>query len=188
MAYRAPKSGIAADIQRKRQSEYKVSIEREAIEWIECVIWEQKNYSVNFHEWLLDGSILCKLFNYIEPNQIPSKHFKPTSATFKQLDNINMFIMACKNYGIKEGDLFVSLDLHEANDLAQVLSSIFSLERMAHKNGWIGPRLEAKEYEKYVKKITKSRLEEGKRIIPMQTDKRFASPELLLFGSINQFI
>ena len=161
MAYRAPKSGIAADIQRKRQSEYKVSLENEVIDWIEYVLNEGKGEFVDFHDWLLDGTILCKLFNCIEPRKISSKHFRPTHAPFKQLDNINVFILACKDYGVNEGELFVSLDLHEANDLAQVISSIFALERVAFRKGWIGPRLKSREHTKKVLKLSMERLNEG---------------------------
>ena len=168
MAYRAPKSGIAADIQRKRQSEYKVSIENEAINWIECVLQEQKESWIDFHEWLLDGTILCKLFNAIEPMHISAKHFIPTAAPFRQLDNINVYLLACRNYGVREIDLFVSLDLHEANDLSQVISSIFALDRTAHKNGWIGLSFAPRESKKNVRKISKDKLEEGKKLIPMQ--------------------
>ena len=160
MAYRAPKSGIAADIQRKRQSEYKVSMENEVIDWIEYVLNEGKGEFVDFHEWLLDGTILCKLFNCIEPKKISAKHFRPTPAPFIQLDNIYVFLLACQEYGVKEGELFVSLDLHEANDLAQVISSIFALERIAFRKGWIGPRLKSREYKKKVLKLSSERLNE----------------------------
>lgn len=160
MAYRAPKSGIAADIQRKRQSEYKVSMENEVVDWIEYVLNEGKGEFVDFHEWLLDGTILCKLFNCIEQNKISSKHFRPTPAPFKQLDNINVFLLACKDYGVKEGELFVSLDLHEANDLAQVISSIFALERVAFRKGWIGPRLKSREHTRKVLRLSRERLNE----------------------------
>ena len=168
MAYRAPKSGIAADIQRKRQSEYKVSTEHEAIYWIECVLQREKEPSTDFHEWLLDGTILCKLFNAIEPNQISAKHFVPTSSPFRQLDNTNVYLLACKNYGVREVDLFVSLDLHEANDLTQVISSIFALDRTAHKKGWNGPSFAPKESKKNIRKIPEEKLKEGKKLIPMQ--------------------
>ena len=168
MAYRAPKSGIAADIQRKRQSEYKVSIEHEVINWMESVLNERKEPSTDFHEWLLDGTILCKLFNAIEPRKIPAKHSIPTSGPFRQLDNINMYLLACRHYGVREIDLFVSLDLHEANDLAQVISSIFALDRTAHKKGWIGPSFAPRESEKNVRRISIEKLEEGKKLIPMQ--------------------
>ena len=173
MEYRASKSGIAADIQRKRQEEYKVTDEIDVITWIECVLMEHKIEEINFHEWLQDGSVLCRIFSAIQPGKIAPKHLIQVTLTtpFKQLDNINMYLNAVRKYGIREEDMFVSLDLYEANDLTQVISNIYALDRIAHLNGWNGPHLSPIRLEIKTQKSEKNsenKSEEGKEIIPMQ--------------------
>lgn len=168
--YRAEKSGLAADIQQKRFETYPKHDEKRVIEWMEDVLGEEMDS--NFYEWLRDGSVICRLFNEIEENsenQIPAKHCKATKVLFQQLENINIFLNACKRYGLSECDCFVSLDLHELNDLAQVLTTIFALDRKAHKKGWDGPTLAPKEADENKRDFTDQQLRAGDGIIPLQS-------------------
>ena len=143
MANRAEKSGIAADLQKKKMETYPFEDEAKAISWIEAVIDEKMED--NFHAWLKDGITLCKLINEIAPGSVAAKFMKPTTMPFKQMETIGVFISAVKKYGVSEKDCFVTLDLFEANDLAQVIATLFALDRKAHKLGWDGPLLSPKE-------------------------------------------
>ena len=168
--YRAEKSGLAADIQQKRFETYPKQDEKRVIEWMEDVLEEEM--VSNFYEWLRDGSVMCRLFNEIEENseeQIPLKHCKATSVLFKQLENIDVFLKACKRYGLSQCDCFVTLDLHELNDLAQVLTTIFALDRKAHKKGWDGPTLSPKEADENKREFTDAQLRASAGIIPLQS-------------------
>lgn len=168
--YRAEKSGLAADIQQKRFDTYPKHDERRVIDWMEDVLGEEME--CNFYEWLRDGCVLCRLFNEIEDdlsNKIPSKHCKPTTILFKQLENIDMFIKACKSYGLSECDCFVTLDLHELNDLAQVLTTVFALDRKAHKKGWDGPYLSPKEADENKREFSEDQMRASAGLMPLQS-------------------
>ncbi|KAI6654874.1 Muscle-specific protein 20-like isoform X2 [Oopsacas minuta] len=168
--YRAEKSGLAADIQQKRFETYPKQDEKRVIQWMEDVLGEEMD--CNFYEWLRDGSVICRLFNEIEDdneNKIPAKHCKASTVLFKQLENIGVFLNACKKYGLSQSDCFVSLDLHELNDLAQVLTTIFALDRKAHKKGWDGPTLSPKEADHNKREFTDKQLRAGAGMIPLQS-------------------
>ncbi len=166
MASRAEKSGIAADIQKKKMETYPFEDEAKCITWIESIIDEKMEE--NFHSWLKNGVILCKLINEISPGSVAAKFLKPTTMPFKQMETIGMFLDAVKKYGVSEKDAFVTLDLFEANDLAQVISTLFALDRKAHKQGWDGPILSPKEADENVRTFDAQTLQEGKKIIGLQ--------------------
>ncbi|KAI6654859.1 Muscle-specific protein 20-like isoform X2 [Oopsacas minuta] len=166
MAHRAEKSGIAADIQKKKMETYPFEDEAKAIAWIEAVIDE--SLEDNFHTWLKDGIVLCKLINEIAPGSVAKKFLKETSMPFKQMECVGVFLSAAKNYGVSEKDCFVTLDLFEANDLAQVIATLFALDRKAHKKGWDGPILSPKEADANVREFSEQTIIEGKKIIGLQ--------------------
>ena len=166
MANRAEKSGIAADIQKKKMETYPFEDEAKAIAWIEAI--GDEKLEDNFHAWLKNGIVLCKLINEIAPGSVAAKFLKPTTMPFKQMETIGVFIQAVKNYGVSEKDCFVTLDLFEANDLAQVISTLFALDRKAHKQGWDGPILSPKEADANVREFSEETLSEGKKIIGLQ--------------------
>ena len=166
MAHRAEKSGIAADLQKKKMETYPFEDEAKSITWIEAIIDEKMED--NFHAWLKDGIILCKLVNEIAPGSVAQKFFKPTTMPFKQMEVIGIFLDAVKKYGVSEKDCFVTLDLFEANDLAQVIATLFALDRKAHKKGWDGPLLSPKEADANVREFSEETIAEGKKIIGLQ--------------------
>lgn len=80
-----------------------------------------------YEESLKDGIILCKLMNKLKPGAIPK--INTTGASFKMMENINMFQKALKDYGVPDLDGFQTVDLWEMKDIAQVTSTIFALGR-----------------------------------------------------------
>ena len=168
MAYRAEKSGIAADLEKTRSEKYPVEAEKECIKWIESILKERKKGS--FKEWLKDGSTLCRLINKIYPGTVSMDHCKPPTPglVFKEYDNINHFLKGCSNQGVSEKDLFVTLDLHEGNNLAQVIATLYALDRKAQKSGCRIPILSPKESEGKARAFSKEQKAEANKIISLQ--------------------
>lgn len=65
--------------------------------------------------------------NKLKPGAIPK--INTTGASFKMMENINMFQKALKDYGVPDLDGFQTVDLWEMKDIAQVTSTIFALGR-----------------------------------------------------------
>ncbi|KAI6652912.1 Muscle-specific protein 20-like isoform X2 [Oopsacas minuta] len=168
MAHRAEKSGIAADLQQTRSAKYPSEAEKESIKWMESILNEKKRGT--FQEWLKDGSTLCRLINKIYPSTVSQDHCKPTASglVFKQYDNINHFLKGCKEHGVSEKDLFVTLDLHEGNDMAQVIATLYALDRKAQKSGRRLPVLSPKEAEGKVRDFSKQQIADSSKVISLQ--------------------
>ena len=168
MAYRAEKSGIAADLEKTRSEKYPVEAEKECIKWMESILKEKKSGS--FQEWLKDGSRLCRLIDKIYPGTVSQDHCKPpaSSLVFKEYDNINHFIKGCSDHGVSEKDLFVTLDLHEGNNLAQVIATLYALDRKAQKSGCKIPVLSPKESEGKARVFSKEQIADSSKIISLQ--------------------
>lgn len=56
-------------------------------------------------------------------------HHNSSKLAFKQMENINNFLVACEKYGIAKTDLFQTVDLFENQNLWQVVLAIFALGR-----------------------------------------------------------
>eukprot|EP00800_Vazella_pourtalesii_P006497 TRINITY_DN1848_c1_g1_i1.p1 TRINITY_DN1848_c1_g1~~TRINITY_DN1848_c1_g1_i1.p1 ORF type:complete len:191 (+),score=41.01 TRINITY_DN1848_c1_g1_i1:53-625(+) len=168
MANRAEKSGIAADLQATRSEKYPKEAEKECVGWMESILGEKKSGS--FYEWLRDGSTLCRLINKIYPGTVSQEHCRPTTQAlvFKQYENINKFLQGCKTHGVSEKDLFVTLDLHEANDMAQVIATLYSLDRKAQKSGRKVPVLSPKEADGKTRVFSAEQLADSKKIVSLQ--------------------
>lgn len=65
--------------------------------------------------------------NKLQPGSIPK--INTTGASFKMMENINMFQKALKDYGVPDIDAFQTVDLWEMKDVANVTSTIFALGR-----------------------------------------------------------
>lgn len=164
--YRATKSGINKEVEKKRKENYPHEEEAKAKTWIEAVL-DIKMEKLFFEE-LHDGTILCSLLNKLQEGLIPIKHTKPTTMAFKQIENINMFLNGCKEYGMSEKDLFVTLDLHEQQNTTMVIATLFSLGRQAQKKNFQGPVIGPKEAEKNPREFSEQDLREGRNVIGLQ--------------------
>lgn len=72
----------------------------------------------DFHAALRDGTVLCKLANAITPGAVPKVN--SSALAFKQMENINNFLEAARNKGVKPNDLFQTVSLYEASNMTQV--------------------------------------------------------------------
>jgi transgelin len=84
--------------------------------------------STTYEEALKDGIILCHLINKLSPGAVPK--INTTGGQFKMMENINLFSKAIKKYGVPDLDVFQTVDLFEAKDIAQVTCTLFALGRV----------------------------------------------------------
>lgn len=114
-------------------------MEGEILAWIESVL-DEKLPPGTYEDILRDGVVLCKLMKVILPGSVP--RINTTGGQFKFIDNINFFRLACIRYGLKDADLFQTVDLYEKRNIPAVTQSILALGRAcsAHKD-FTGPKL-----------------------------------------------
>ncbi|CZT02365.1 related to calponin [Rhynchosporium graminicola] len=82
---------------------------------------------------LKDGVALCKLINLAIPNTL---RFKTKAVMpFVQMENISLFLGACKSapFNLQSHDTFLTVDLFESKDPAQVLQCLGSFSRAANR-------------------------------------------------------
>lgn len=192
MASRPRGYGLTAEIKGKIAAKYEVEKEQEAREWMEAVLGESIDPSVpqheplgpdRFHAALKDGIILCKLANKIMgPGKI---HPNASKLAFKQMENINHFLVACEKYGIAKTDLFQTVDLFENQNLWQVVLAIFALGRKAQANGYNGPTLGPREAQKNTREFSEETMKAGNTVIGLQMGtNKLASQKGMTFGGV----
>lgn len=126
----------------------------ESIKWISLIL-EEDFGSKSFSEILKDGTVLCRLLNKTCGYNIP---YKKSNQLFVQRETICAFIKGLKLYGIKEYELFQTIDLFEEKNLKQVAISLYALSRELQKNGkfkgpFIGPKLAKQEKIEFSKEV-----------------------------------
>ena len=93
----------------------------------------------DFAEMLKDGVMLCNLINALQPGSV--KKINTLKTSFKQRENIEMYLKACATYGLKEQDLFQVNDLFETKNPHLVVDNIYALGGIAQMKSWTGPAL-----------------------------------------------
>jgi len=99
---------------------------KEAREWIEEVTGE-KFPSNNFAESLKSGVLLCKLLNKIQSNTVPK--INTQNMAFKQMENIQAYIEGSRKLGVPDQYNFMTVDLYEEKNIAQVVLNILTLKK-----------------------------------------------------------
>ncbi|KAI5805714.1 hypothetical protein EDC01DRAFT_753403 [Geopyxis carbonaria] len=82
---------------------------------------------------LKTGVLLCKLYNHLGlPTQI---RFKDSKMPFVQMENIAQFLAAVSNppVALPPHDRFLTVDLYERKDPAQVVQCLAAFSRVAHR-------------------------------------------------------
>merc|ERR1712107_896056 len=128
MAFHGPSYGLSRECAMKSQAKFSPERAKTCITWIEEVtgskLGDMKDH-IDFAEHLKDGSVLCSLINCLQPGSV--KKINTLKAPFKQRENIEMYLKACANYGLKEQDLFQVNDLYENKNLYMVVDNLYSL-------------------------------------------------------------
>jgi len=122
--------GLDADIKNKMEAKYDTELEAKARAWLESITGGKQKGS--FQEWLKDGRVLCAAINKLKPGTIT---VNGQSSAFKERENVANYLAACKNYGVKETDLFMTEDLYENKNMGQVVQNISALASVAQTKG-----------------------------------------------------
>ncbi|NWW51726.1 LMO7 protein, partial [Pedionomus torquatus] len=129
----------------------------------------------DFRAALENGVLLCDLINKIKPGII--KKINHLSTPIAGLDNINVFLKACENIGLKEAQLFHPGDLQDLSNrvtvkpeetnrrVKNVLITLYWLGRKAQSNPhYNGPYLNLKAFEKLLGQALTKALEESSHL------------------------
>ncbi|XP_027413516.1 LIM domain only protein 7 isoform X12 [Bos indicus x Bos taurus] len=143
----------------------------EAQRWVEAVT--EKNFETkDFRASLENGVLLCDLINKLKPGII--KKINRLSTPIAGLDNINVFLKACEQIGLKEAQLFHPGDLQDLSNrvtvkqeetdrrVKNVLITLYWLGRKAQSNPYYnGPYLNLKAFENLLGQALTKALEES---------------------------
>ncbi|RVD83832.1 uncharacterized protein DFL_005606 [Arthrobotrys flagrans] len=122
-------SSLDKDLAKLRLGKYTVQASNEAKSWIESTLGEQLPAD-DLMDALHDGTVLCRLANKLVPN---STKPKKSEMPFVQMENIAMFLKVCQDVlKLSQHDLFLTVDLYDFKDPAQVLQTIGAFSRIAH--------------------------------------------------------
>ncbi|KAL7627204.1 calponin [Parahypoxylon ruwenzoriense] len=124
-------TSLDGDLRKLRLEKYTPAAANEARSWIEGVLGDRLP-SNDLLDGLKDGVALCKLVNLaVGP---PGVKFKRSAMPFVQMENISHFLRACKSppLNLQEHDVFLTVDLYERKDPAQVLQCLGAFSRAAH--------------------------------------------------------
>jgi len=190
MAYHGPAYGLSRECAIKSQAKFSPERAKQCVEWIEEVTKSKVEMEIkdqiDFAELLKDGSVLCQLINAIEPGSV--KKINTMKAPFKQRENIEMYLKACANYGLKEQDLFQVNDLYENKNLYMVVDNIYNLGGMTQKKGWDGPILGVKQANENKRNFDEDVLKAGQSMIGLQygTNKGASQAGMTPYGASRQ--
>ncbi|XP_032133272.1 LIM domain only protein 7 isoform X10 [Sapajus apella] len=143
----------------------------EAQRWVEAVT--EKNFETkDFRASLENGVLLCDLINKLKPGII--KKINRLSTPIAGLDNINVFLKACEQIGLKEAQLFHPGDLQDLSNrvtvkqeetdrrVKNVLITLYWLGRKAQSNPYYnGPHLNLKAFENLLGQALTKALEDS---------------------------
>jgi len=174
MATRPRGYGLTAEIKSKLAAKYDLDKEQEARIWIESVLGEPMVEDADpdepigakgFQAALKDGIFLCRLATEVTGTNV--KHNK-MKVPFKQMENINNFLVACEKFGVNKTDLFQTVDLYENQNMWQVVCTIHALGRKAQSNGFDGPSLGPRESQRNERKFDEETMNAGQSVIGLQ--------------------
>ncbi|XP_068785701.1 LIM domain only protein 7 isoform X5 [Struthio camelus] len=142
--------------------------------WVETVTGKSFG-TKDFRAALENGVLLCDLINKIKPGIV--KKINRLSTPIAGLDNINVFLKACENIGLKEAQLFHPGDLQDLSNrvtvkpeetdrrVKNVLITLYWLGRKAQSNPhYNGPYLNLKAFEKLLGQALTKALEESSHL------------------------
>ncbi|KAL2857936.1 hypothetical protein BJY01DRAFT_201552 [Aspergillus pseudoustus] len=123
-------TSLDKDLRNLRLSRYTPQAAAEVRSWIEEVLRERLPPG-DLLDILKDGVTLCRLLNLAVS---PGVKFKESSMPFVQMENISHFLRACQlpPLSLPPHDVFLTVDLYEAKDPAQVLQCISAFSRRAN--------------------------------------------------------
>ncbi|KAK3990247.1 hypothetical protein QBC44DRAFT_358647 [Cladorrhinum sp. PSN332] len=124
-------TSLDGDLRKLRLEKYTPAAANEAKQWIETILNERLPAG-DLLDALKDGVALCKLVNLVVGP--PGVKFKKSGMPFVQMENISHFLRACQGppLNLQQHDMFLTVDLFEKKDPAQVLQCIGAFSRAAN--------------------------------------------------------
>ncbi|XP_069751065.1 transgelin-like isoform X2 [Narcine bancroftii] len=199
MANQGPTYGLSKSIQSKIEKKYEPELEERLVEWIvaQCgsEVGRPEAGRVGFQVWLKDGTVLSHLINSLySEDQKPLKKIQTSDKAFKQMEQVSQFLIAAEKYGVNKTDIFQTVDLWEAKDLAGVQRTLMALGSIAvtkndgHYHGdlqWFHKKAQENKRE-----FTEEQLRQGQNIIGLQmgSNQGASQAEMGGYGNIRQII
>ncbi|RKF73358.1 putative calponin-like protein [Golovinomyces cichoracearum] len=123
---------VSKDMRILRSERYSPIAANEARNFIEASLGEQITPG-DLLDALKDGVALCKLVNHAAPDTL--RFNERAHMPFVQMENISLFLEACKKhpFNLQSHDTFLTVDLYESKDPAQVLQCLGAFSRAVHK-------------------------------------------------------
>ncbi|KAI8917704.1 kinase-like domain-containing protein [Powellomyces hirtus] len=115
------------DIVEKKKAAQHSENQQAAIDFLENTIGRRLP-NESLYVSLRNGVILCELINKLRPGSI--RVISTRDAPFLQMENINRFLTASKNLGLKGHELFQTVDLFEGKEMQQVIVTILTIARV----------------------------------------------------------
>eukprot|EP00045_Choanoeca_perplexa_P011605 m.124044 g.124044 ORF g.124044 m.124044 type:complete len:822 (+) comp15689_c0_seq1:229-2694(+) len=121
-----------------KAAEHRAGIRRQAFKdmqtWIDAVIGDYTE-GESLYEILRTGEILCQIMNKVKPKSIPKIHRNPR-LNFHMMENIGYFLLGAKEYGLRDSELFITVDLFNQADMQQVVNCLSALKKLAESRGF----------------------------------------------------
>eukprot|EP01041_Mallomonas_annulata_P009333 gene9333-19375_t len=111
----------------KESGSFADDTESDVKQWITSITGHEIGDDGSLADALKSGVILCELINKIEPGTI--QKIDDSKTHFKQMENIKRFLRACRSFGMKEHDVFETIDLYEQKDMRAVVRCLLALRR-----------------------------------------------------------
>ncbi|XP_074662487.1 myophilin-like [Tubulanus polymorphus] len=176
---RAPKSGLSRDTHQKIMNKYDQDDGSLCLEWLREIILENlyngeyfeeidlNGEAESFYRQLKDGYVLARLAKALLPNSVPdSKLRQRPTLHFKQMELIEYFLIAARDFGVSDQEVFQTCDLYERQNLHQVVVCLMALARKCKDRGMtgFGPR----ESQANVRRFSQEQLNAGKGFVSLQ--------------------
>ncbi|EXJ77860.1 hypothetical protein A1O3_09019 [Capronia epimyces CBS 606.96] len=123
-------TSLDQDMRKLRLDRYTPGAVKEVRNWIESILGERLPPG-DLMDALKDGVALCKLANLAVA---PGVKYKQSNMPFVQMENISQFLRACEMppLNLPSHDRFLTVDLYDSKDPAQVLQCIAAFSRAAN--------------------------------------------------------
>jgi hypothetical protein len=139
-----------------------LQLEEQARAWVEAIIGRAL-VGDTLHEGLKDGTALCALANAIKPDSIKKFTLAPKSG-IQRSENISLYLKATRALGMKEYEMFSSIDLAEEKNLKAVTTNLHALGRLLQSPPFAAlalPKLGIKAAEANKRVFTEAQLREA---------------------------
>lgn len=114
-------------INSRRDPEFEASM----LQWVEHVI-DQRLPHGDIEDILHDGVILCRLmkqFSLLQEYNI--RQVSGTGNQFRISENIGQFLKAAREFGVRDVDIFQTVDLLERRNISKVVECLLAIRRIA---------------------------------------------------------